>query len=151
MRLGISVGTTWHRDLSESFPVAQFGTFDRVLLDAPCSGLGVLRRNPDAKWKKSEADLTRLKADQVRFLDSLAPLVKRGGRLVYCVCSLESEEGDYVVKDFLKNQAQFVIDHEPVGLFDVDKRLVDGSGCFRSSPHEHDMDGFFAVRLKRTT
>jgi 16S rRNA (cytosine967-C5)-methyltransferase len=150
VRLGISVVTPWHRDLSESFPVDQFGTYDRVLLDAPCSGLGVLRRNPDAKWKKTEADLTRLKADQTRFLRSLAPLVKRGGRLVYCVCSLEPEEGDYVVKDILKNQAQFVIDHEPVGLSDVDERLMDSSGCFRSLPHEHNMDGFFAVRLKRT-
>jgi 16S rRNA (cytosine967-C5)-methyltransferase len=150
VRLGISVVTPWHRDLSESFPADQFGTYDRVLLDAPCSGLGVLRRNPDAKWKKTEADLTRLTADQARFLGSLAPLVKRGGRLVYCVCSLEPEEGDYVVKDFLKNQAQFVIDHEPVGLSDVDERLMDSSGCFRSLPHEHNMDGFFAVRLKRT-
>ncbi len=150
-RLGFSAVTTWHHDLSESVPVAQFGTFDRVLLDSPCSGLGVLRRNPDAKWKKKETDLTRLRADQLRFLGCLAPLVKTGGRLVYCVCSLEPEEGDYVVKDFLKNQAQFVIDREPVELFDADERLVDGSGCFRSLPHEHNMDGFFAVRLKRTT
>jgi 16S rRNA (cytosine967-C5)-methyltransferase len=149
-RLGISAVTTWNRDLSESFPVEQFGTFDRVLLDSPCSGLGVLRRNPDAKWRKSETDLTRLKADQVRFLECLAPLVKRGGRLVYCVCSLEPEEGDYVVKDFLKNYSQFVIDREPVGLFDMDKYLIDGSGYFRSLPHEHNMDGFFAVRFKRT-
>lgn len=148
-RLGISVVTLWQRDLSESFPVAQFGKFDRVLLDAPCSGLGVLRRNPDAKWKKSEADLTRLKADQARLLGSVAPLVKRGGRLVYCVCSFEPEEGEYVVKDFLKNQAQFVIDHERVGLSRVDEHLVDSSGFFRSLPHGHNMDGFFAVRLKR--
>ncbi|MES0363061.1 MAG: 16S rRNA (cytosine(967)-C(5))-methyltransferase RsmB [Desulfobacteria bacterium] len=149
-RLGISAVTTWQHDLSEPVPVDQSGTFDRVLLDAPCSGLGVMRRNPDAKWKKSETDLTRLRTDQLRFLDCLALLVKPGGRLVYCVCSLEPEEGAYVVKDFLKNQAQFVIDREPVGLFDVDERLVDGSGFFRSLPHEHDMDGFFAVRLKRT-
>lgn len=148
--LGISAVTTWQHDLSEPVPVDQSGTFDRVLLDAPCSGLGVLRRNPDAKWKKSETDLTRLRADQLRFFERLAPLVKPGGRLVYCVCSLEPEEGAGVVKDFLKNQAQFVIDREPVGLFDVDERLMDSSGCFRSLPHEHDMDGFFAVRLKRT-
>jgi 16S rRNA (cytosine967-C5)-methyltransferase len=149
-RLGISAVTTWQHDLSEPVPVDQSGTFDRVLFDAPCSGLGVLRRNPDAKWKKSETDLTRLRTDQLRFFDRLAPLVKPGGRLVYCVCSFEPEEGADVVKDFLKNQAQFVIDREPVGLFDVDEYLVDGSGFFRSLPHEHDMDGFFAVRLKRT-
>ena len=148
-RLGISAVATWHHDLSESFPVALFGTFDRILLDAPCSGLGVLRRNPDAKWRKSEMDLTRLGADQLRFLGCVAPLLRRGGRLVYCVCSLEHEEGEYVVEDFLKNQAQFVIDREPVGLLDVDERLIDSSGFFRSLPHEHDMDGFFAVRLKK--
>lgn len=150
-RLGISSVTTWDHDLLVSVPVALFGAFDRVLLDAPCSGLGVLRRNPDAKWKKSETDIIRLREDQLRFLGSLAPLVKKGGRLVYCVCSLEPEEGDYVVEKFLKNQDQFVIDREPVGLLDVDEHLVDSSGFFRSSPHEHDMDGFFAARLKRTT
>jgi 16S rRNA (cytosine967-C5)-methyltransferase len=149
-RLGISAVTTLHHDLSESVPVAFLDTFDRILLDAPCSGLGVLRRNPDAKWKKTEMDLTRLRANQLRFLGSLAPLLKRGGRLVYCVCSLEPEESEYVVEAFLKNQAQFVIDRVPVGLFDVDERLMDSSGFFRSLPHEHDMDGFFAVRLKRT-
>jgi 16S rRNA (cytosine967-C5)-methyltransferase len=141
-RLGISAVTTWQHDLSEPVPVDQSGTFDRVLFDAPCSA--------DAKWKKSETDLTRLRTDQLHFFERLAPLVKPGGRLVYCVCSLEPEEGACVVKDFLKNRTQFVIDREPVGLFDVDERLVDGSGFFRSIPHEHDMDGFFAVRLKRT-
>jgi 16S rRNA (cytosine967-C5)-methyltransferase len=151
MRLGISIVTTWHHDLSGSVSVSLCGTFDRILLDAPCSGLGVLRRNPDAKWKKTEADLTRLRVDQLRFLDRLVPLLKRGGCLVYCVCSLEPEEGEYVVKDFLKNQAQFVIDRQPVGSLDMDERLVDRSGFFRSLPHEHDMDGFFAVRLRRTT
>ncbi|MBW1741322.1 MAG: 16S rRNA (cytosine(967)-C(5))-methyltransferase RsmB [Deltaproteobacteria bacterium] len=150
-RLGISSVTTWQHDLSMSVSVARFGTFDRVLLDAPCSGLGVLRRNPDAKWKKSEMDLPRLRTDQLRFLGCLAPLVKTGGRLVYCVCSLEPEEGEYVVEDFLKSQAQFVIDRTAVRHSGMDKDLVDGSGFFRSLPHEHDMDGFFAVRLKRTT
>ncbi|MBW1858954.1 MAG: 16S rRNA (cytosine(967)-C(5))-methyltransferase RsmB [Deltaproteobacteria bacterium] len=149
-RLGISSVTMWHHDLSESIPIAHFNSFDRVLLDAPCSGLGVLRRNPDAKWRKTEADLIRLRADQLRFLGCLAPLVKPGGHLVYAVCSLEPEEGEDVVQDFLKNQAQFVIDREPIGVLDMDAGLVDSSGCFRSLPHKQNMDGFFAVRLKRT-
>ena len=148
-RLGISVVSTWRHDLSGDVSVSLSGAFDRILLDAPCTGLGVLRRNPDAKWKKTEMDLRRLRAEQVRFLGCLAPLLKRGGHLVYCVCSLEPEEGESVVEDFLKNEARFVIDREPVGLSDVDERLMDSSGFFRSSPHEYDMDGFFAVRLKR--
>jgi 16S rRNA (cytosine967-C5)-methyltransferase len=150
-RLGVSSVTTWHHDLSESIPIGHFSSFDRILLDAPCSGLGVLRRNPDAKWRKTERDLTRLQTDQRRFLGSLAPLVKRGGYLVYAVCSLEPEEGEDVVQDFLKYQTQFVIDREPVGVMDIEAgRLVDSSGYFRSFPHKQNMDGFFAVRLKRT-
>ena len=149
-RLGINMVSTWRHDLSAAVSLSLSGVFDRILLDAPCTGLGVLRRNPDAKWKKSETDLTRLRAQQLRFLGHLAPLLKRGGHLVYCVCSLEPEEGESVVEDFLKNQARFVIDQQPVGLPGVDERLMDSSGFFRSLPHEHDMDGFFAVRLKRT-
>jgi 16S rRNA (cytosine967-C5)-methyltransferase len=149
-RLGVSSVTAWHHDLSESIPISHFGSFDRVLLDAPCSGLGVLRRNPDAKWRKTETDLTRLQADQLRFLGCLAPLVKPGGHLVYAVCSLEPEEGEDVIQDFLKDQAQFVIDREPDGVMDVDAGLLDRSGYFRSLPHQQNMDGFFAVHLKRT-
>ena len=149
-RLGVSSVTAWHHDLSESIPVAHLSTFDRILLDAPCSGLGVLRRNPDAKWRKTESDLTRLQTDQRRFLGCLAPLVKPGGHLVYAVCSLEPEEGEGVVQDFLKYETQFVIDRELLGVMDMDAgRLVDGSGYFRSFPHRQNMDGFFAVRLKR--
>jgi 16S rRNA (cytosine967-C5)-methyltransferase len=148
-RLGVSSVTAWHHDLSESIPIAHFSNFDRVLFDAPCSGLGVLRRNPDAKWRKTEADLTRLRADQLRFLGCLAPLVKPGGHLVYAVCSLEPEEGQDVIQDFLKNQAQFVIDREPAGVMNIDAALVDDSGYFRTLPHKQNMDGFFAVRLRR--
>jgi 16S rRNA (cytosine967-C5)-methyltransferase len=148
-RLGVSSVTAWHHDLSESIPIAHLSCFDRILLDAPCSGLGVLRRNPDAKWRKTETDLTRLQADQLRFLGCLAPLVKPGGHLVYAVCSLEPEEGEDVVQDFLKYHAQFVIDREPDGVMDMDAGLLDSSGYFRSFPHKQNMDGFFAVRFKR--
>ena len=65
------------------------------------------------------------------------------------MCSLEPEEGEWVVEDFLKSHTDFVIDCSSTGLAGIDERLVDGSGIFRSLPHKHDMDGFFAVRLKR--
>jgi 16S rRNA (cytosine967-C5)-methyltransferase len=148
-RLGISCVTTWHHDLATCIPDNLFGTFDRVLVDAPCSGLGVLRRNPDIKWKKSKGDVKRLQGKQQRFMDCVAPLVKRGGLLVYCVCSLEPEEGEKVAEDFLIKHDNFVIDRTPTGLSDVDQLLVDSSGFFKTLPHEHKMDGFFAARLKK--
>ena len=148
-RLGVSNVTTWHHDLSEPLGEDVAGTLDRILVDAPCSGLGVVRRRPDIKWRKQEEDLARLQRKQEDLLASLGPLVKRGGCLVYSVCSLEPEEGEGVVEDFLKSQTDFVIDCSSTGLAEMDERLVDGSGIFRSLPHEHDMDGFFAVRLKK--
>lgn len=148
-RLGVSNVTTWHHDLSEPMGEDLAGTFDRILVDAPCSGLGVVRRRPDIKWRKQEEDLARLQRKQEDLLASLAPLVKRGGCLVYSVCSLEPEEGERVAEDFLKSQTDFVIDCSSTGLAEMDERLVDGSGIFRSVPHKHDMDGFFAVRLKK--
>jgi 16S rRNA (cytosine967-C5)-methyltransferase len=150
-RLGVSNVTTWHHDLSEPMGEDLTGTFDRILLDAPCSGLGVLRRRPDIKWRKQEEDLTRLQRKEQHLLVSLAPWVKRGGCLVYSVCSLEPEEGERVVDNFLKSHTDFVIDCSCTRLAEMDERLVDGSGIFRSLPHEHDMDGFFAVRLKKET
>jgi 16S rRNA (cytosine967-C5)-methyltransferase len=148
-RLGVSNVTTWHHDLSEPTGEDVADTFDRILVDAPCSGLGVVRRRPDIKWRKQEEDLARLQRKQEDLLASLAPLVKRGGCLVYSVCSLEPEEGERVVEDFLKSHADFVIDCSSTGLAEIDERLVDRPGIFRSLPHRHDMDGFFAVRLKK--
>lgn len=84
-------------------------------------------------------------------LDVCASLVKPGGRLVYCVCSTEPEEGDAVVEGFLKNRGDFVIEHPAADLSFITRAFVDKSGFFRSMPQKHDMDGFFAVRLKKDT
>lgn len=148
-RLGISAVSPCCCDLSGSVPIGPTGLFDRVLLDAPCSGLGVLRRNPDAKWKKKEAHLVKLQAGQLRFLGIVAPLVKKGGHLVYAVCSLEPEEGEDVIKRFMAQQSEFVIDDQSAPLWMKEEGLVDARGFFRTLPHRHHMDGFFAVRLKR--
>jgi len=148
-RLGISSVEPLDHDLLESVPTAMTGAFDRVLLDAPCSGLGVLRRNPDAKWKKNEASLPELQANQLGFLDCLAPVVKNGGFMVYAVCSAEPEEGEQVVKGFLERHAGFVVDQEPGAYWKDHEDLLDNRGFLRTLPHKHDMDGFFAVRFKR--
>jgi 16S rRNA (cytosine967-C5)-methyltransferase len=148
-RLGISCVKTLDHDLLKALPTGMTGAFDRVLLDAPCSGLGVLRRNPDAKWKKNEASLRDLHANQLGFLESLAPVVKEGGCMVYAVCSAEPEEGEQVVKDFLDRHAGFMVDQEPGAFWKDHEGLLDNRGFLRTLPHRQDMDGFFAVRLKR--
>jgi 16S rRNA (cytosine967-C5)-methyltransferase len=148
-RLGVSTVTTWHHDLSRPVPEDAKVSFDRILLDAPCSGLGVIRRNPDIKWKKREEDLLRYQHRQVELLGSLAPLLRRGGWLVYCVCSLEPEEGDRVIGAFLRSHRDFAISHSPCRLAEMNEHFVDASGVFRTVPNQHGMDGFFSVRLEK--
>ena len=83
--------------------------FDRILLDAPCSGLGVMRRNPDIKWHRSEKELVKNKTRQLRLLDNLAHAVKPDGFLVYAVCSPEPEENEEVVDHFLKKHTELLV------------------------------------------
>ena len=149
-RLGASMIRTRHQDLNRPLPADALPRFDRILVDAPCSGLGVLRRNPDAKWSTRETDITRLAGRQARFLGHIAPLVKRNGVMVYAVCSMEPEENAGVIETFLKKHANFVMD----GPRSIEARAVlpflDRHGFFRTLPHIHHMDGFFATRLRRT-
>ncbi len=148
-RLGISSVTVRRHDLQTPFAENLAGPFDRILLDAPCSGLGVIRRNPDIKWRKGADDLVRVREKQERILACMAPLVKEGGRLVYCVCSLEPEEGEAVVEGFLKSFPVFVIEDPSIEISEIARRFVDRAGIFKILPQEHAMDGFFAVRLRR--
>jgi 16S rRNA (cytosine967-C5)-methyltransferase len=128
----------------------QQGHFDRILLDAPCSGLGVLRRNPDIKWKSSETGLRRHAGVQKRFLENLAPLVKLNGILVYAVCSIEPEENEVVIETFLKKHPEFVIDKSLGKLPETLHSLVEPESGFKTLPLLNQMDGFYFVRLKRT-
>ncbi|HEX7787773.1 MAG TPA: 16S rRNA (cytosine(967)-C(5))-methyltransferase RsmB, partial [Methylomirabilota bacterium] len=117
---------------------------DRVLVDAPCSNLGVLRRNPDVKWKRDDSDLARLADRQHGILTAAAGLVKPGGRLVYATCSLEPEENDDVVRGFLQRHPVWRVD--PPAGFPV---APGPDGIVRCLPHVHGTDGFTAVRLIR--
>ncbi|PQP34012.1 16S rRNA (cytosine(967)-C(5))-methyltransferase RsmB, partial [Desulfobacteraceae bacterium SEEP-SAG9] len=125
------------------------GMFDRILLDAPCSGLGVLRRNPDTKWSMSKNKLRYQSERQIKFLDILAPLVKPSGILVYAVCSTEPEENDAVVNVFLNKHPLFVIINNPMEISNKVRSLVNAKGYLRTLPHVHNMDGFFSVCFKR--
>ncbi len=131
----------------QAFPPTK--RFTKILLDAPCSGMGVLRRNPDAKWKRRPKDFKRHRAIQRRLLAALAPLLDAGGVLVYAVCSTEPEETQGALRWFLKNHPQFAIDRPPSSLPPTIKALIDPDGCLRTEVHRQGTDGFFAVRLQR--
>ena len=135
----------------------QAGPFDAVLLDAPCSSTGTIRRHPDVPWLKSEADLTVLTSLQQRLLDRAVELLKPGGRLVYCVCSLEPEEAERQIVALLARNAQ--VARAPITPADVAgvAEFVTGDGDLRTLPlHWPDpdpqwggIDGFYAARLTR--
>lgn len=118
---------------------------DRVLVDAPCSGLGVLRRNSDSRWRKQKEDFLRLQKFQLQILFNAANLVKKGGVLVYSTCTITPEENDQVIESFLRKRRDFkLLDASRY----VDSQLVDESGFVRTFPHIHKMDGSFAARLE---
>jgi 16S rRNA (cytosine967-C5)-methyltransferase len=125
-------------------------TFDKVMLDAPCSGLGVLRRNPDAKWTMTRERLNICATRQSLFLDNIAHCIKPTGSLVYAVCSMEPEENEAVAEKFLERHPEFSLDKTVSGFPESARHLIQPSGFFKSYPHLHDMDGFFAACFKKT-
>jgi len=122
------------------------GVFDKVLLDAPCTGTGILHRHPEARWIKNPEDIEKLADLQKRLLNSAASVVAPGGILVYSTCSIEPEENQMQVENFLKTHPEFVLDQIPDS---IPAKFVDDSGYLFISPYEHDMDGMFGARLKR--
>ena len=122
---------------------------DRVLVDAPCSGFGTLRRNPDLKWRQMPAAIDELAAKQARIIAGAATLVKPGGRLVYATCSILPEENDAIVDAFLAGHAHFEQRHAAAELAKAGIELDTGASL-RLSPHRHGCDGFFAAALERT-
>jgi len=117
---------------------------DKVLLDAPCSGLGVLAKKPDIKWKRDITDIIKLAKMQSGLLDNAARLVKPGGVLVYSTCTIEPEENQENVSRFLSGHPDFSI--EDARQY-VSHALVNPDGIVETFPHKHGMDGSFAVRL----
>ena len=125
------------------------GKIDRVLVDAPCSGLGTLRRNPDLKFRQSVQSVAELNEKQRAILDSAARLLKKGGRLVYATCSLLQEENQDVVRAFLATHPEFslVPAGEVLRQLHIDLPMGD---YLQLTPQQHDTDGFFAAVLERS-
>jgi 16S rRNA (cytosine967-C5)-methyltransferase len=129
------------------------GDYDLVLLDAPCTGLGVLRRHPEAKWRITDADIDRMAALQARLLDALAPRVRPGGVLCYSVCSFVRAEGPAQVEAFLARHPAFALAPPEAASGSADQPPWDAlgarDGVLRTWPHRHGADAFYAARLRR--
>jgi 16S rRNA (cytosine967-C5)-methyltransferase len=131
-----------------SGPLPFLDTFDRVLVDAPCSGLGTIRRDPDIRWRRAASDLRLLAEQQIELLMRAAPTLRPGGRLVYATCSSEPEENEGVVNAFL--------DRAPFDRLDLRQQfpeqlqlLVDSRGAMRTMPFAHGLEAFFATVMVR--
>ncbi|MBW1894509.1 MAG: 16S rRNA (cytosine(967)-C(5))-methyltransferase RsmB [Deltaproteobacteria bacterium] len=148
-RLGISIVSTLRHDLKVPLEKKHSAKFDKILFDAPCSGLGVIRRNPDTKWRTSETDIIRCAKKQLCFLCRLADNLKPGGILVYTVCSTEPEENEQVINAFLSTRKDFAVDRNFLHFAQKAASLVDDKGYLKTFPHLHQTDGFFSVRMKR--
>ena len=122
--------------------------FDRVLVDAPCSGLGTLRQHPEIRWRRSPADLTRNAGLQAKLLRHAARMLRPGGILVYATCTIAAAENEDVVRDFCSDGG-FRVTAAQEHLDPTCSELVDQEGFLRTFPHKHELDGFFAARLMR--
>lgn len=132
----------------EEFAPSEEVRYDRVLLDAPCSGLGVLRRHPEIRWRRDESDIPELVEAQASMLDAAAEWVARGGTLTYAVCTFTTEEGAKQVDRFLERNEGYETVGPPDGSVDW-APYVDDAGHLTVDPAEHDADCFFAARLRR--
>ncbi|MBI3283940.1 MAG: RsmB/NOP family class I SAM-dependent RNA methyltransferase [Burkholderiales bacterium] len=124
------------------------GKMDRVLVDAPCSGLGTLRRNPDVKWRQTADGVAELNVKQASILASAARMVKAGGRLVYATCSILDEENEAIVQAFLADHPDFHLLPASQVLAEQKVELEMGD-YLKLYPHLHETDGFFAAILER--
>ena len=146
-RLGITIIEPQVGDATEDMGKNYHGNFDKVLVDVPCSGIGTLRRNPEIKWRIQENDLKSYPLLQKKILNCSAGYPKRGGMIIYSTCTIEAEENEEVVKDFLANHPDYKRIDPPEN---ISPDLTDKNGFFRTYPHRHGTDGFFgAVLLRR--
>jgi 16S rRNA (cytosine967-C5)-methyltransferase len=130
-------------DATKSLPFAE-RSFDRVLVDAPCSGTGTLRHNPDIRWRLQPADIAELAGKQKQILETASAMVRPGGLLLYSTCSLEKDENEAVIQEFLEHHPDFL-----VSRFETHDDLQTKGGALRTWPHRQDVDGFFVMALQR--
>ena len=143
-RQGVTIIETQVGDASDEIANVSRESCDIVLVDAPCSGIGTMRRNPEIKWRLSDEDINKMVILQKMILKKAALYVKKGGRLVYCTCSTLPVENERIIGDFIARNRDFVRIHPPAAIHSF---MVDNRGYLRTHPHRHQMDGFFGAVL----
>jgi len=153
-KLGITIIQPQFGD-ARDLPGIRLESQDRVLVDVPCSGLGVLRRRADLRWQKEELDLQELPSLQFAILERAASCVKEGGALVYSTCTTEPEENFELVKKFRTSHPEFepvdLMDELPFTLGETRDIQQASKGMIQLLPHRHGMDGFFLAKFRRTS
>jgi 16S rRNA (cytosine967-C5)-methyltransferase len=148
-RLGLMSLRAAKSDVSHQLPTELRNPYDRILVDAPCSGLGTLRSHPEIKWQRNETDIKRLSHLQKNIVDQVVHYLKPGGVLVYSTCTLTKDENENVVEDFLEQHKEFVLDDAAGHLPGEASSLLVGGSYYIALPHRHDTDGFFAARMRK--
>jgi 16S rRNA (cytosine967-C5)-methyltransferase len=154
-RLGISIVRAFRQDASKPLPFPEETTFDRILVDAPCTGLGTLHRHPEAKWRQKPEELPRLQRLQLALLKNVCSWLKPEGVLVYSTCTMAREENDSVLEAFLNTHRDFRLQDLRLLMPASFHPLIDEKGLLRTYPRmmipydDYRMDGFFAARMIR--
>lgn len=141
-----SLVTPIKMDAKEASARLEHESFDRILVDAPCSGIGLLRRKPDIKYSKTKEDFLRLQHIQLEILNGVAPLLKTGGILVYSTCTIIRKENEDTIQKFLEEHPKFKVRH-----IELKESVIQAgsSGYIKIYPHEHETDGFFISALEK--
>lgn len=155
LRLGASIGQIICADSTRPLPLRSSLFFDRILIDAPCSGLGTLHRHPDIKWRRGPEDIHRLSLLQLALLENLGAYLKQGGILIYSTCTMTREENDLVVEKFLRQNKDFILEDLRDFVSPSLKMMINGQGYLQTYPDfilpqgEYRLDGFFAARMRK--
>ncbi|MCT2538017.1 16S rRNA (cytosine(967)-C(5))-methyltransferase RsmB [Aquibacillus koreensis] len=151
MELNLTIIQANQADSRELDTYHEKDTFDRILLDAPCSGLGVLRGKPDIKYNKREEDIDKLASIQIKLLESVSSLLKKDGKIIYSTCTVDRHENDYVIEKFLSEHTEFEVDESFFKDLPGDMQHSIGSTQWglQLFPQTYNTDGFFLTRLKK--
>ena len=149
LRLGIDCIHAFVADVGTNLSWLKYRSFDKILVDGPCSGLGVISRHPDGKWSRDEKDIKRLSILQKNIMNEAVPLLKTGGKLLYVTCTVSKEENEGVVNAFLKTNKGMCLKNLKEDAPEGALAFIDDQGFFRTLPHVHGMDGFFAALFRK--